>query len=116
MCLVAGHLRNQDRKLLISQVVSTRTATIGAHEPLVFAVGKRLAERRVRGPACPVPAELEQRDVTRSCLTEVRSEAADNIGPGGVVVLQDLDGECLGADVAIQVFVKEINVVDATIE
>jgi hypothetical protein len=46
----------------------------------------------------------------------VRSEAANNIGPGGVVVLQNLDGECLKTDVAIQVFVKEINVVDATIK
>jgi hypothetical protein len=63
-----------------------------------------------------VTAELEQRDGTGTRLTEMRPEAPDDIGPGGVVVLQNLDGECRGADVPSEVLVETIDVVDASIE
>ena len=63
-----------------------------------------------------MPAELEQRDVAGSRLAEVRPEAADDVGAGGVAVLQDLDGERSRVDVARQVLVEEVDVVEASIE
>ena len=61
-----GHLRNQDRELLVREVVPARAAAVGADEPFVLAVGKGLAKRGIRRPLRPVSAELEQRDVTGS--------------------------------------------------
>ena len=114
--LVRGNLRDQDRELLVREVVAARTAAVGADQAFVPAVGKGLAKRGIRRPVRPVSAELEQGDVTGSRLTQVRPEATDDVGAGGVAVLQDLDGERRRGDLALQVLVEEVDVVEASIE
>ena len=96
--VVVGHLGDQDRQLLVRQVVAAGAAAVVADQPFVLAVREGLAERRARGPARPVAAELEQRDIAGPRLTEVRPEAPDDVGAGGLVVLQDLDREHRRAD------------------
>ena len=112
----AGHLRDQDRELLVREVVPAQAAAVRADEPLVLAVGKGLTKGGIRRPLRPVSAELEQRDVAGAGLPEVRPEAIDDVGARGVAVLQDLDGERSRDDMALQVLVEEVDVVEASIE
>ena len=111
-----GHLRNQDGQLLVGEIVSARMAAVGADEPFVLAVGKGLAKRGVRRPLRPVPAELEQRDVTGSGLPRCDRKRSMTLARVASPFFRISTASAAGIDMVCQVVVEQVDVVEASIE
>jgi hypothetical protein len=112
----AGRLGDQNRQFLVGQIEAARLAAVVAHQPLVLAVGKELAELVGRLPTGAVAAVLEDDGITRAGPAQVPPEPLDHIGPSGVGVLENFDVQRIPAEGVGQIVVEMVNIVQAAIQ
>ena len=113
--VAVGQLGDQYRKFLVGQVVATRPAAVEAHQTFVHAIRKQCFEGRVGCRSRAMAAVVEHGAVTRLGPAQMAAKQRDDVGAGGLTVLQHFNGGTGSAgSVLCQVGLESIHVAQAT--